>query len=198
MNYLAHAFLSFGEPEILAGQMISDFVKGKQKYDYPSGIQRGIMLHRQIDTFTDAHAATHEAKQCFKPAVGLYAGAFADVAYDHFLALDTLLHTDKELEAFAQKTYHQLEGYIPIFPERFARIFPYMKLKNWLYKYRTIQGIENSFGGLVRRAAYLNESTTAFEAFMKHYDALKQCYEMFFPDVMKYAGEQFHFLIADS
>ena len=93
MNYLAHAVLSFGEPEILAGNMISDFVKGKQKFTYPKGIQNGITLHRLIDSFTDAHAATHEAKQYLKPAVGLYAGAFVDVAYDHFLALDETQHT---------------------------------------------------------------------------------------------------------
>ena len=30
MNYLAHAYLSFGDPGILTGNMISDFVKGKR------------------------------------------------------------------------------------------------------------------------------------------------------------------------
>ena len=49
MNYLAHAFLSFDDPELLVGNMISDFVKGKQKFGYPSGIQEGIALHRAIE-----------------------------------------------------------------------------------------------------------------------------------------------------
>ena len=197
MNYLAHAFLSFGEPDILAGQMISDFVKGRKKFDYDKSIQNGIVLHRLIDAFTDVHAATGDAKQFFKPAVGLYAGAFVDVAYDHFLALDETLHSADELAAFAQKTYQQLDAFTDIFPTRFAGMFPYMKSQNWLYNYRTVQGIENSFGGLVRRAAYLNDSTTAFDAFMKYYDALKQCYDVFFPDVLRCAGEQLHFLMAD-
>ena len=61
MNFLAHAYLSFGQPEILVGNMISDFVKGKKKFDYPGGIQAGMQLHRAIDTFTDAHPATKEA-----------------------------------------------------------------------------------------------------------------------------------------
>jgi acyl carrier protein phosphodiesterase len=34
MNYLAHAYLSFNEPEILTGNMISDFVKGKKKFEF--------------------------------------------------------------------------------------------------------------------------------------------------------------------
>src|SRR5215469_17022272 len=88
MNYLAHAYLSFDQPEIVVGNMISDFVKGKKRFEFPEQIQKGIMLHRSIDAFTDEHAATKKAKEVFKPVVGLYAGAFIDIVYDHFLALD--------------------------------------------------------------------------------------------------------------
>lgn len=197
MNYLAHAFLSFGEPDILAGNMISDFVKGRKKYEYPLGIQKGITLHRLIDEFTDTHQATHEAKQFFREAVRLYSGAFVDVVYDHFLAMDKNLHDEKELNAFAQKTYGQLDEYVTFFPERFARMFPYMKEQNWLYNYRTITGIENSFGGVVRRAVYLNNSVAAFEAFMKYYDELQTCYKAFFADVLAFAKKQVSFLIAE-
>ena len=65
--------------------MISDFVKGKKKFDYPAGIQKGIMLHRHIDNFTDTHEATREAKEIFRPHYRLYSGAFVDVVYDHCL-----------------------------------------------------------------------------------------------------------------
>ena len=68
MNYLAHAYLSFGEPDILIGNMISDFIKGKKQFDYLLPVQKGIQLHRAIDEFTDFHAVTKEAKQLLKPA----------------------------------------------------------------------------------------------------------------------------------
>ncbi len=68
--------------------MISDFVKGKSKYNYPGQIQKGIHLHRLIDEFTDIHAATARAKNYFRPQYRLYSGAFVDVVYDHFLAID--------------------------------------------------------------------------------------------------------------
>jgi acyl carrier protein phosphodiesterase len=90
MNYLAHAYLSFEITDIAVGNMISDFVKGKQKLDYPIAIQQGIMLHRFIDSFTDSHAVTRQAKSFFKEAYGLYAGPLVDVVYDHFLANDPL------------------------------------------------------------------------------------------------------------
>ena len=88
MNYLAHAYLSFNDPEILVGNMISDFVKGKKKFDYPIRIQSGITLHRMIDTFTDEHPATKEAKEFFRAYYRLYSGAFIDVVYDHFFHIN--------------------------------------------------------------------------------------------------------------
>src|SRR3954454_5971388 len=116
MNFLAHSYLSFNHPEILVGNMISDFVKGRKKFNYSSGIQQGIHLHRQIDTFTDEHATTKEARQFLKPAVGLYSGAFVDVAYDHFLANDTNEFTDTSLRHQAANTYNILSSYYDVLP----------------------------------------------------------------------------------
>src|SRR5689334_4143619 len=118
MNYLAHAYLSFGDAEILAGNVFSDFVKGKKKFDFPHRIQLGIDLHRSIDQFTDDHAASIAAKQFFKPAYGLYASAFVDVVYDHFLAKDKNIFGTDELQIFASTTYSQLKQSDAVFPER--------------------------------------------------------------------------------
>jgi acyl carrier protein phosphodiesterase len=191
MNYLAHAYLSFNQPEILAGNMISDFVKGKQRFGFSEGIQKGIMLHRSIDEFTDAHDATKNAKQFLKPAVGLYAGAFIDVAYDHFLARDKNEFPDESLLQFSLSVYTVLDNYLYVLPEKFARMFPYMKHDNWLYNYRTLNGAEKSFGGLARRAKYLASSSAVFECFKKNYDAIEVYYHSFFPDVKAFAYKEF-------
>ena len=183
MNYLAHAYLSFNNPGILVGNMISDFVKGRKKYDYSKEIQQGIALHREIDSFTDSHFATKEAKDIFRPAYRLYAGAFIDVVYDHFLALDENVFTDESLEAFTKRTYHLLDQYEDQFPERFKAMYPYMKAQNWLYHYRYREGIQKSLGGVVRRSKYLTESDTAYLLFNEHYDKLSEFYRLFFPDL---------------
>ena len=187
MNYLAHAYLSFGIPEILVGNMISDFVKGKQILDFPPAIQQGIRLHRAIDQFTDQHPATQEAKVFFRPAYRLYSAAFVDVVYDHFLAADRTLFSPESLQDFSQQTYASLDPFIHHFPDRFARMFPYMKSQDWLYHYQFPEGIRNSFGGLVRRAAFLDDSETAYEVFQTHYDALRKSYQEFMPDVDAFA-----------
>jgi len=183
MNYLAHAYLSFNKPGILVGNMISDFVKGKRKYDYPGQIQQGIAVHREIDRFTDAHPVTKEAKEIFRPAYRLYAGSLMDVVYDHFLALDENEFTDEGLKTFTINTYALLDQFTDRFPEKFDRMYPYMKAQNWLYNYRYRQGIERSLAGLVRRAKYLEESDTAYLLFNEHYDQLKNLYQLFFPEL---------------
>ncbi len=184
MNYLAHAYLSFNKTDLLVGNMISDYIKGKKQFDYPSAIQKGIRLHRAIDDFTDNHAATFEIKKFFKPAYRLYAGAFTDVVYDYFLANDTnQFATADELKKFTQNTYHLLQLRSEHFPEKFANMFPYMQEQNWLYNYRFNEGMQKSFGGLASRAKYIEETDTAYKIFLDNKTDIDRWYQIFMPDV---------------
>lgn len=188
MNYLAHARLSFADADVLTGNMISDFVKGKSKFDYPFKIQTGITLHRMIDSFTDNHEATKEAKEVFRPAYRLYSGALVDVVYDHFLATDKAEFTEESLQAFAVETYEMLAGNQSFFPSKFAVMFPYMQSQNWLFNYRHRWGIQKSLQGVVRRSAYLTESETAFKLFEQHYELLQTCFRRFWPAIKGHAA----------
>ncbi len=194
MNYLAHAYLSFKDPEILVGNMISDFVKGRKKFDYPFRIQSGIMLHRIIDTYTDSHPATRKAKDFFRPDYRLYSGAFIDVIFDHFLALDNNEFSESSLYYFSKQVYLTLEKYKQWFPERFVFMFPNMSSHNWLFNYRTRWGMNKSFGGLVHRSAYMTESETAFHLFEKHYQPLQDCYRLFWHDAKPFIQSQYEML----
>lgn len=196
MNYLAHAWLSFNDNGILVGNMLSDFVKGKQRYTYNEAVQKGITLHRSIDEFTDTHPVTGAAKQVFRASLGLYAGAFTDVVYDHFLALDETQNSETGWREFTAGTYSVLKEYAqyePV-PERFAKMLHYMDTENWLFNYRYRWCIENSFRGMAWRAKFLDDSSAAFAAFENNYDYLKECYTQFFPLLKAYAWEQYLYL----
>lgn len=188
MNYLGHAVLSFGNGGILTGNMIGDYVKGRLALEqYPEEIKKGILLHRKIDSFTDAHPATQRAKIWFREHYGLYAGALMDTLYDHFLANDAKYfssHTD--LLSFTQKTYEQLAGNTQYFPERFAAMFPHMQEHNWLYGYRTLQGVQRSLQGLFRRASHMPAPDIAYQTFVTYYYQLAQCYYELMDDVVKF------------
>src|SRR5688572_24758936 len=133
MNYLAHAYLSYNHPEIVVGNMVSDFVKGASKLGFSGKIQKGITLHRDIDTFTDSHPQTKKAKEIFRPHYRLYSGAIMDVLYDHFLANDDSIFTDASLKEFSRGIYAHLEMHTTELPERFVYVFTYMQSQDWLY-----------------------------------------------------------------
>lgn len=171
--------------------MISDFVKGKKQFDYPDNVQKGIRLHRLIDAFTDSHEATKRAKEIFLPHYRLYSGAFVDVVYDHFLALDSSEFSEQGLLDFSNNVYSLLEQQQQWLPEKMAHFFPYMKLQNWLFNYRTNAGIEKTMAGVAHRAAYLSESRTAFELFEANYQLLNDCYRHFWTFVKPFARYRF-------
>jgi acyl carrier protein phosphodiesterase len=188
MNFLAHAYLSFDKEDIIVGNMISDFVKGKKKFDYSPHIQKGIFLHREIDNFTDQHAIIKEAKKLFAIPYRLYAGAFIDVAMDHFLAIDKKrFEAYGNLYLFSASIYNTMQSHLEGCPPQFQRIFPYMKGQDWLANYSESNGIDKAFDGLVRRAAYLNDSTEAKKIFHANYNELKDYYERFFGELENFS-----------
>jgi len=195
MNFLAHAYLSFGNKEILVGNMISDFVKGKAQYDFIDPIQKGIVLHRRIDDYTDNHDAVKKAKEYFRPSYRLYSGPIIDILFDHFLANDPSCFKTGELNQFTQSVYQTLNQYSSHLPIRFVAAFTYMQSENWLFNYQFKEGIAKSIRGLVRRASFLDDSITGLNLFNEHYSSLAECYTSFIGDVKIYAKEQLSLLI---
>jgi acyl carrier protein phosphodiesterase len=188
MNYLAHAYLSFGNPALVTGNLISDFVKGRKKFDYPIEIQQGIALHRAIDDFTDFHEGIKSAKEIFRPHYRLYSGAFVDVVYDHFLANDPgQFDSESDLAAFTATTYQAIHAHFPVLPTALHAMFNKMKEQDWLFNYRFPIGMERSFNGLVYRSKYMDESATAYHLFLQHYEVLKESYHAFFPHLHAFA-----------
>lgn len=187
MNLLAHAYLSFMDEDILLGNMISDYVKGKQKDQYPLAVRRGIMLHRYIDSFTDMHPVVLEAKKIFRPTVGLYAGAFIDISFDYFLANDPSYGDKLYWKKFTTWAYQALEEKNKWHPEKFRQFFPYMKEQDWLYHYRYAENTERSLQGLLYRAKYLKNDLPVSALFHANREALGHCFQNFFPELETYA-----------
>ena len=188
MNFLAHSYLSFSE-EQLVGNMIADFVKNRDVARLPESIQKGIKLHRAIDTFTDAHPLIHEAKAPFRPLVRLYSGAFVDVAFDYFLANDTTENSQREWQEHSQRVYAVLHRYEEFLPEVFKKVLDKMQQDDWLYNYRNEWGIEYSFRNVVNKAQFLDKTINVFPAFLANKDFLREKYEIFFPEIKSFAQD---------
>jgi len=55
MNFLAHIFLSQHNEDWMIGNLIADFISNRDLDSLNVGVREGVMMHRQIDTFTDSH-----------------------------------------------------------------------------------------------------------------------------------------------
>jgi acyl carrier protein phosphodiesterase len=179
MNYLAHSFLSFSEQQIV-GQFLEDYVKNNARENLPIEIQQGILLHREIDTFTDSHSIISEAKEIYQPLVRLYSGAFIDVSFDYFLAN---MLSEKTLKKHTEKAYLALRKYENYFPRTFKNRLDAMEKDNWLYNYRYDWGIEYSFQNVLNKAKYLEKDIPIFEVFLENKEFLQQKFDLFFPEL---------------
>ncbi len=191
MNFLAHIFLSGEEKvEILIGNFIADFVKGKEKEKYSAGVRAGIEFHYQIDYFTDQHACFRRSVERLKPSQGKYAPVLIDLFYDHFLAV----HWDKfhktDLITFNKEVSQRFSKYEGLLPEKVRLIIPRMVSENWLPNYGTRFGIEKSLENLNRRAKFSDQITTAIEALQTDYKDYEQDFVLFFPEIMAFCEEK--------
>lgn len=195
MNYLAHAFLSFGDEKLLVGNLLGDFVKGKKRFEsYPNAIQKGIVLHRHIDAYSDSHLILKQSIQRIKPTQNRYASVVADILYDYFLANNWSLFSEESLGDFAKKTYLQLENNFVFMPERVQNIFSRMIADNWLIGYQHEERIDYAFQQITKRIKYENNITNGIEDLKTYKTVLNEDFKLFFPDLINSVKEKIEIL----
>lgn len=192
MNLLGHAVLSFGDTDILCGNMMGDFVKGKKILDaYPPKIRQGLILHRKIDTFTDNHPAVNLARNYYRKDYRLYSGAIIDVLFDHFLANDSrYFHDEQELREFTGNVFRQLDETIEHQTPTFRNLRDHLEKEKILNRFRTIDGLRTAIHKLCKRMFYPLDETRAYENTMLHYEELNRYYDEFIDDVELYARKE--------
>ena len=142
MNFLAHIYLSGNNDLIKIGNFMADGIHGKNFDFFPLEIQKGIILHRAIDTFTDAHPIFRQSTKRLHPNYHHYSGIIVDIFYDHFLAKNWNKYSDEKLEDFTQRFYQSLRDNYNFLTEKTQKLLPTLMAQNWLLTYQTIEGIE--------------------------------------------------------
>ena len=181
MNHLAHLFLSAPFEKLMVGNFIADAVKGRKYLNYNPEISKGIVMHRAIDTFTDAHDLVRKSKSLLKDSYGLYSSVLVDLFYDFVLASNWNNYSSESLGQFSAKAYLILEKYTAYIPERSRRMLFNMKKENWLLNYSHPEGIESSLLGMSRRIKNNPGIEKAHRDLRKHYDVFEQHFTEFFP-----------------
>lgn len=180
MNFLAHIFLSKDITPIQIGNFIADSVRGKQYKDYPKDIQQGILLHRHIDTFTDAHPIWRQSKKRIVPVYNHYSAVIIDMYYDYFLAKNWPLFCETPLGEYSHNFYTTLEDNFEYLPEKVQHFYPIMVRENWLVKYQTIEGLGYILAQMDRRTKGISKMSLATKELELYHQELEQEFFTFF------------------
>ena len=173
MNYLAHIYLSGDNDLVTIGNFIADGIKGKSYKKHSKDIQIGILLHRHIDTFTDAHETVRQSTKRLHKKYSHYSGVIVDILYDHFLAKNWHKYSDAPLDEYINSFYDSLEEHYDILPLRVQKMMPYMLADNWLLSYASIDGIAKVLDGMNRRTknrSSMNEAVIELKAFYEEFE----------------------------
>ena len=186
MNFLAHIYLSGNNDLIKIGNFMADGIRGKDYLKFPEQVRNGILLHRQIDTFTDAHPIYRKSKHRLHKKYGHYSGVIMDILYDHFLAKNWKIYSNEKLEEYVYHFYKSLKENKNILSEKTKLIMPYMIDQNWLTSYATIAGIENILFQMdyrTKHRANMQEATVELKEF---YVEFEEEFTLFFGELILY------------
>jgi len=183
MNFLAHLYLSKENKNILIGNFISDAVKGKKYENYPPEIRAGILLHREIDTFTDSHPTVRKSMHRLHPRYRHFDGIIIDILYDHFLAKNWSTYSEIPLEVYAENVYAFLNENIETFPGELQKLLPSMIKYNWLVNYASLEGIERVLGGMNKRTKGISQMDLAIEDLILHYNEFEKDFTSYFKEL---------------
>ncbi|WP_160328173.1 ACP phosphodiesterase [Solirubrum puertoriconensis] len=188
MNFLAHLVLSGPDPDLIFGNFAAEAVRGRAAVAaYSPEVQRGIRLHRLIDSYTDAHPVVRRSTARLRGAgLGKWAGVVADVGYDHLLARRFAQYNyrpQEPLPAFAQRMYAILQARSTELPERLQHMFSYMRRDDWLTGYAQPEGLARALLGLSRRVPNGEVLATGAAAFLREVEAYENDFVEFWPEL---------------
>ena len=190
MNFLAHIYLSGNNDLIKIGNFMADGIRGKDYLKFPEQVKNGILLHRQIDTFTDAHAIYRKSKHRLHKKYGHYSGVIMDILYDHFLAKNWKKYSNEKLEEYVSSFYKSLEENKNILSEKTKLIMPYMIDQNWLISYSTIAGLEKILFQMDYRTKHRANMQEAIVELKEFYVEFEEEFTLFFEELVTYTNQK--------
>ncbi len=190
MNFLAHIYLSGDNDAVKIGNFMADSIRGRQFENFPPDIKKGILLHRAIDSFTDAHPIYRKSKHRLHDKYGHYSGVIMDIFYDHFLAKNWNNYSDIPLEPYAKTFYNLLTDRIDSLTDRAKGMLPYMIGRNWLVSYASIEGLEMIMFQMDHRTKNRVAMHESIVELKQHYELFDAEFMLFFEALQLHCNEK--------
>lgn len=196
MNFLAHIYLSGDNDLVKIGNFMADSIRGHSYEAYQEDIQKGILLHRSIDSFTDMHPIYRQSKHRLHEKYGHYSGVIMDIFYDHFLAKNWKKYCDESLEAYADDFYQLLRDNYDLLTDRIKGMMPYLIARNWFVSYASLSGLEMIMFQMDHRTknrVAMHESMVELQLF---YTEFENEFTLFFEELRQHCSEKLKELYA--
>ncbi|MFV0366488.1 MAG: ACP phosphodiesterase [Mangrovibacterium sp.] len=183
MNVLAHIYLSGDSEDCMLGNFIGDFVKGKDFQYYSPEVQRGIFMHRTIDSFTDSHLLVMEAKSFFRDPYRKYAGVVVDIIFDYFLIKNWSSYSTLTLRNYTQQAHAVLLNRFHLLPQGAKGMLINFIRNKRILRYATLEGIENTLSTMSKFTSLPNYSARAIQIIAEEEEEINTRFLAFFAEL---------------
>ena len=190
MNFLAHVYLSEDNFSLAVGNLIADRVKGKDLTDFSPMIQKGIILHRKIDAFTDLHPLFKECVSLLFPIYRHYSRVIIDMYFDHFLASNWDKYHSKNLKDFLNEFYDELKIESENFPENIKNFSKTLIFYNWFDSYKTITGLELILTQMEQRTRFPSKLSASTKELKENYTYFHNRFSSFMEEVIDFTKNE--------
>ena len=191
MNYLAHTYLSGNNDYIKIGSFLGDWVRGSDYLKYSEDIQTGIMLHRNIDTFTDQHPIVRLSASRFLSRYSKYSGVIIDILYDHYLASNWKDFCDIPLRDYVNRMHNVMLNNFELLPERLKNYLPGFMNERWIERYATLEGIRDVLDTMSKRTSLPKETEFAISVMEAFYRDFRHEFFDFFSQIIEFVESKF-------
>ena len=169
---------------------MADGIHGYRYLDYPDELQKGILLHRYIDTFTDTHPIYRKSKHRLHKKYGHYSGVIMDIVYDHFLAKNWSQYHNESLEVYAENFYNLIQENFDILTEKTQKMIPFMIARNWLLSYASLEGLKMILFQMDYRTKHRVNMPEAVVEVKQYYFEFEEEFTLFFEELRNYCNEK--------
>ncbi|MBN2596708.1 ACP phosphodiesterase [Labilibaculum sp.] len=190
MNFLAHQYLSGDSEKVKIGNFIGDYIKGNKYKDYHPEVQKGILLHRNIDHFTDRHSMVLQSSNRLKTGYSRYSGVVVDMIYDHFLAKKWNQYHTQPISKFVNKTHEILVKNYLILPQKVKLFLPFLIQSRRLESYSTTEGLQSALKIMSRRTSLPDQTDYAIKTLLDQYDEIESEFDCFMSDLISYVRDE--------
>ncbi|ARV13671.1 ACP phosphodiesterase [Polaribacter sp. SA4-12] len=174
----------------MIGNFIADHIRGNNYEAYSKEIQQGIFLHREIDTFTDAHEVVRKSKRRLHERYRHYDGVIIDIFYDYFLAKNWSDYSAIPLDVYTETIndlFRKIAEKLPIKSQNFIK---YMLEYNLLFNYGNKEGIAKVLNGMNSRTKGKSQMNLAIEDLQNLEEEFQEDFTLFFKDLIAHTNQK--------